>query len=139
MFLSSLVSEFISKFAKYLSRVVIKRVFVVLQNKPKIIWNYFHQTQSCMLIVALNHYSNVGFLETKFLATSTIDNDFFFLRERALIKRRQKHVRGLANMCLWSDHVLSHCGVNQTQLWHSYKTKKFVHSYKRSSIWFVSN
>ena len=30
-----------------------------------------------MPIVALNHYSNVGFLETKFLATSTIDIDFF--------------------------------------------------------------
>lgn len=37
IFLSSLVSKFIGKFAKYLLRVVIKRVLVVLKNKPKII------------------------------------------------------------------------------------------------------
>ena len=115
MFLSSLVSEFISKFAKYLS-IVIKRVLVVLQNKPKIIWSYFHQTQSCMPIVALNHYSNVGFLEIKFLATSTIDIDFF--KGSSFNKKETEPVRCLANVCLWSDHVLSHCGVYQTQLWH---------------------
>ena len=27
--------------------------------------------------LALNHYGKVVFLETKFLATSTLDNDFF--------------------------------------------------------------